>query len=133
MSAPAVLAIDQGTSGTKAIVVDGDGAVLALAEVPVHTAYLPGGRVEQDPFELLASVLAAGRRAEEVCAGLAGHAERVAELTGLVLDPYFSASKMTWIRRTALPAEGCLSAGDAKCTYGTGAFLLANTGERAVR
>ncbi|MEU6413936.1 FGGY family carbohydrate kinase [Microbispora sp. NPDC046933] len=263
MSAPAVLAIDQGTSGTKAVVVGGDGAVLALAETPVHPAYLPGGRVEQDPRELLDSVLSAGReavaaagvpvgavtlanqgetvlawnpatgeplttalvwqdrRAEEVCAGLAGHAGRVAELTGLVLDPYFSAPKMAWIRRNltregvvttsdtwlvhhltgefvtdaatasrsalldldavewsgellglfgldgerlpaivacdevvgttrafggeipvgglvvdqqaALLAEGCLSAGEAKCTYGTGAFLLANTGERAVR
>ncbi|MFI7035754.1 FGGY family carbohydrate kinase [Microbispora rosea] len=262
-SAPAVLAIDQGTSGTKAIVVGGDGAVLALAEAPVRPAYLPGGRVEQDPRELLGSVLAAGReavaaagvpvgavalanqgetvlawdpasgeplttalvwqdrRAEEVCAGLTGHAERIAELTGLVLDPYFSAPKMAWIRRNltregvvttsdtwlvhrltgefvtdaatasrsalldldavewsgellglfgldgerlpaivacdevagttrafggeipvgglvvdqqaALLAEGCLSAGEAKCTYGTGAFLLANTGERAVR
>nr|WP_237448425.1 FGGY-family carbohydrate kinase [Nocardioides flavescens] len=30
-------------------------------------------------------------------------------------------------------AEACLEAGTAKCTYGTGAFLLAQLGERAVR
>ena len=60
-----VLAVDQGTSGTKAVVVDGDGAVLALAEVPVTPRYLSDGRVEQDPMQLWDSVLAAGRQAVE--------------------------------------------------------------------
>ncbi|GAA0391933.1 FGGY family carbohydrate kinase [Microbispora corallina] len=263
MSDLPVLAIDQGTSGTKAVVAAPGGEILALAEEPVRPSYLPGGRVEQDPAELLASVLTAGRRAveaagrpvgavslanqgetvlawdpatgrplstalvwqdrraEDVCAALAGHADRVAALTGLVLDPYFSAPKMAWLRRevtaegvvttsdawlvhrltgefvtdaatasrsllldvdavewspellglfglsgermpriaacdeivgttrafggeipvgglivdqqAALLAEGCLLPGEAKCTYGTGAFLLANTGDRAVR
>jgi glycerol kinase len=32
----------------------------------------------------------------------------------------------------ALFAQGCLSPGDVKCTYGTGAFLLANTGSGMV-
>src|SRR6476620_2089319 len=58
-----VLAIDQGTSGTKAIVVDPEAGVCGLAEVPVHPRYLDGGGVEQDPTELLESVLAAGRAA----------------------------------------------------------------------
>jgi len=58
-----VLAIDQGTSGTKAIVVDEAGTVLALAEEPVRPQYLAVGAVEQSPIELLDSVLAAGRRA----------------------------------------------------------------------
>ncbi|THG93213.1 hypothetical protein EW145_g8437, partial [Phellinidium pouzarii] len=31
------------------------------------------------------------------------------------------------------PLRGCLSAGDAKCTYGTGAFLLFNTGDKIVK
>ncbi len=31
-------------------------------------------------------------------------------------------------QQAALFAESCFSAGDVKCTYGTGAFLLANTG-----
>ena len=57
-----VLAIDQGTSGTKAVVVD-DGVVVASAEETVRPAYLADGRVEQDPAALLASVLDAGRRA----------------------------------------------------------------------
>jgi glycerol kinase len=38
-------------------------------------------------------------------------------LTGLIVD-----------QQAALLGEHCLAAGDAKCTYGTGAFLLANAG-----
>lgn len=258
-----VLAVDQGTSGTKAVVVDGDGAVLALAEVPVTPRYLSDGRVEQDPMQLRDSVLAAGRQAVEragvpidavglanqgetvlawddadgtplspalvwqdrraalLCQRLADEAPWIAERTGLALDPYFSAPKMAWLRESgvtggvvtttdtwlvhqltgafvgdvttasrsllldlddvawdpellavfgladermprlvdcdevvgstsafgrevpvgglivdqqaALLAEGCLTPGSAKCTYGTGAFCLANTGDVAVR
>ena len=58
-----VLAIDQGTSGTKAIVVDPNDGVCGVAEFPVHPRYLDGGGVEQDPGELLESVLSAGRAA----------------------------------------------------------------------
>src|SRR4051794_23465276 len=60
-----VLAIDQGTSGTKAVVVDDDGRVTSAAEVDLRPAYLPGGGVEQDPEALWHSVLDAGRRAVE--------------------------------------------------------------------
>jgi glycerol kinase len=35
-------------------------------------------------------------------------------------------------QQASLVGQGCLSAGQAKCTYGTGAFLLAHTGDRAV-
>jgi len=259
-----VLAIDQGTSGTKALVVDPEEGVVAIAEEEVRPAYLGGGAVEQDPEALLASVLEAGRRAvadagggidvvalanqgetvlawdpdtgaphsqaivwqdsraEEICAPLREeHGAEVARRSGLVLDPYFSAPKLAWVRRhlsgegvvtttdtwlvhkltgafvtdvatasrslvldldegtwdehllgvfglddealprivacdeivgeteafgaaapvgglivdqpAALIAEGCLEAGSAKCTYGTGAFLLGNTGTDAVR
>jgi glycerol kinase len=258
-----VLAIDQGTSGTKAIIVDEVGVVRAVAEVPVRPQYLADGGVEQCPAQLLASVLDAGRRACEasgltidavalanqgetvlawdprsgrplsqaivwqdnrsagICEDLSTHASLIARRTGLVLDPYFSAPKMTWLRRNvtregvvtttdawlvhhltgafvsdvttasrslvldldttrwdpellgifglegeplprlvgcdevvgttsafgpdtpvvglivdqqaALLAEACLEPGMAKCTYGTGAFLLASTGMDAVR
>ena len=257
----AVLAIDQGTSGTKAVVVDGAGEVLALSEVTVRPTYLPGGGVEQDPQALLNSVLTAGRfavtqakvpidavtlanqgetvlawdpatgaplsnmivwqdrRSEGICNELRPNAAMIADRTGLVLDPYFSAPKQAWLRRNitragvvttsdswllykltgefvtdtstascslvlnvdtgawdpellklfglgnerlprilsnteiagtttafgssipvgglivdqqaALVAERCLAIGDAKCTFGTGAFLLANTGTHA--
>lgn len=258
-----VLAIDQGTSGTKAIVVSPDGQILGLSEVPVRPHYLDGGGVEQDPQALLDSVLLAGhtavsqagvpvdvvtlanqgetvlawepetgrplspmlvwqdRRAESVTAALAAHRDLFAARTGLVLDPYFSAPKQAWIRRhlttdgvvttsdswllhqltgefvtdvstasrslvtdldstewdhdllelfglgaealprilscdeiagttsafgpsvpvgglvvdqqAALIAEACLQPGTAKCTFGTGAFLLANIGGTATR
>lgn len=259
----AVLSIDQGTSGTKALVVGEDGSVLAAAERPVRPRYLPGGAVEQDPQELLDSVIDAGReaiaaagrpvavmtlanqgesvlawdprtgqpisdligwqdrRAESVCTQLSDHRDLLAERTGLVLDPYFSAPKQAWLRRNvtregvvttsdswlinrlagvfvtdvttasrslvagldhpgwdhelldlfglggeqlpqvvacdemvgqtavfgadvpvgglivdqqaALAAESCLRPGEAKCTFGTGAFLLANIGPVATR
>lgn len=148
-----VLAIDQGTSGTKALVVE-DGAVVASADSPVRPQYLADGRVEQDPDELLASVLDAGERAvqraggridavalanqgetvlawdpdtgrpltvalvwqdgraQDVCDGLREHADEIAALTGLVLDPYFSAPKMAWVRRN-LTTEGVVTTTDA--------------------
>ena len=148
-----VLAIDQGTSGTKALVVD-DGEIIASTETAVRPAYLADGRVEQDPAALLASVLDTGRRAaaqaggqldavalanqgetvlawddstghpltpalvwqdsraESVCTDLAEHRDRIAALTGLVLDPYFSAPKMAWIRRH-LTSDGVVTTTDA--------------------
>ena len=36
-------------------------------------------------------------------------------------------------QQAALLAESCFARGDAKCTYGTGAFILANTGTQAPR
>ena len=48
---------------------------------------------------LSAAVVWQDRRAEAVCeAERQDSAARVAELTGLVLDPYFSAPKMRWLR-----------------------------------
>ena len=38
------------------------------------------------------------RRAESICASLSASADTVAQRTGLVVDPYFSAPKMAWIR-----------------------------------
>ena len=42
-------------------------------------------------------------------------------------------SGMAGDQQAALFGQGCLSPGDSKCTYGTGAFLLMNTGETPVR
>ena len=83
-----LLAIDQGTSATKALVVATEGGTLAEAEVPVHPAAAPGGGVEQDPEELYRSVVEAGRRAldaagEPVAAvGFANQGETVLAWTG---------------------------------------------------
>jgi glycerol kinase len=135
-----LLAIDQGTSATKALVVSTERGTLAEAEVAVHPAAAPGGGVEQDPEELYRSVVEAGRRAlaaagervaavgfanqgetvlawdrasgrplstalswqdrraASVCERLADRADRLRALTGLPLDPYFAAPKLTWLR-----------------------------------
>ncbi len=138
--APGILAIDQGTSTTKALVVDDEGHVHSCVEINVALDALGDGGVEQDPYELLASVVNAGRRAIDeadtnvVSVGLANqgetvlawdavtgeplspaiswqdrrssslvstlaqHASRLGEITGLPLDPYFTAPKLRWLQ-----------------------------------
>ena len=58
-----ILAIDQGTSATKALVLGPGNEVLGSAEEPVHPASTPDGGVEQDPEELYRSVIGAGTAA----------------------------------------------------------------------
>ncbi len=139
-----ILAIDQGTTGSTALLVNRELEILARAnrEFPQH--FPRPGWVEHDPEELWGSVcdaVAAVMRASEVdpsriaalgitnqretsliwergsgrplhralvwqdrrtantCAALkeAGHEDAVRRLTGLVLDPYFSATKLAWV------------------------------------
>ncbi len=137
-----VLAIDQGTSATKAVVVE-DGIVLAESEVGCAPTALNDGGVEVDPELLWHSVVQAGRAAIErsggqvpgaiglanqgetivawdrstgrplgpgivwqdrrsasICANLQteGWGDRLAQITGLELDPYFVAPKVAWLR-----------------------------------
>jgi len=257
-----ILAIDQGTSSTKALVVADAGEVLGEGSASVNPEAKSGGAVEQDPQELLESIVAAGRaalaaagvaveavgianqgetvlrwdresgkplgpalswqdrRAAPIARELETRADRLTEITGLPLDPYFAAPKMTWLRRetgdegvitmidawlnqqlagafvtdaatasrtllldlesttwsdeacalfeidpatqpeivdcaasvgettvfgdslpvtglvvdqqAALFAESCFAPGEAKCTYGTGAFILATAGDQAL-
>jgi glycerol kinase len=51
-----VLAIDQGTTNTKAIVIDGEGKILARASVPMEIAFPHPAWVEQDPIAIWRSV-----------------------------------------------------------------------------
>ncbi|MFE1450527.1 FGGY family carbohydrate kinase [Streptomyces olivaceoviridis] len=160
-----VLAVDQGTSGTKALVVCPERGVLGTGFAQVRPRHLPGGLVEVDPAGLYDSVVEAGRRAlaeagedvvafglanqgetvlawdpdtgrpltdalvwqdrraETVCAELTAHAEELRELTGLPLDPYFAAPKMAWIRRH-LTRDGVVTTCDAWLVHRlTGAFV----------
>jgi len=263
-----ILAIDQGTSATKALLVGPGNEILGRAEVPVTTTAVGRDGVQADPEELWNSVVSAGaralaaaraparvpvhavalanqgetvlawdkattrplsravvwqdRRSAGICERLKPHAGDLTRVTGLPLDPYFAAPKMTWLRenvtrdgvvtttdswllrrlgagyvtdaatasrtmlldldavrwsdlaceafgidpgtlpnvvgcaevvgettafgtgplpvagiavdqQAALYAHGCVRKGDAKCTYGTGAFLLVTTGEKAAR
>jgi len=160
----AILALDQGTSGSKAIVVDDDG-IHAVVERSVHPKYLHGGAVEQDAMELYNSIVDAGkeavaragkpiegvslanqgetilawdpksgepltpcivwqdRRSETIVERLRGHANEIHERTGLVLDSYFTAPKMTWLREN-LTREGVVTTTDTWMIFRlTGEFV----------
>jgi glycerol kinase len=142
MSDGLVLAIDQGTSSTKCLLVDPSGAVVRSASAPVPIRYPRPGRVEQDATEILDSVLTAAaaclaglpagavtavglstqresaviwdrrtgepagpvlgwqdQRAQPICDALRekDQADRVREISGLPLDPMFSAAKLRWL------------------------------------
>ena len=138
---PLLLAIDQGTTSSRAIVFDAAGTVRATAQREFTQHYPGDGLVEHDPEEIWSATLAvtreafaaAGgtvaaigitnqrettvvwdrasgapihraivwqdRRTAERCRALreAGHEPMVSGKTGLLLDPYFSATKLAWI------------------------------------
>ncbi len=54
-----LLAIDQGTTNSKAVLVDADGHVVARGSAPLSKRHPAPGWVEQDPIELWQSVIAA--------------------------------------------------------------------------
>jgi len=155
-----ILAIDQGTGSSKAIVVDARGAVVAHGSASIGQVSVHPGWVEQDPHELIASVRAAvhqamaevtaavvavgisnqresllawnratgepvtpvvswqDRRTVDLASELNGHAERVRQISGLPLDPMFSALKAAWIVRAhpelaVQPDEYCLGTVDS--------------------
>jgi glycerol kinase len=58
-----VLAIDQGTTATKAVVIGADEEVLAHAAERIATTALPGGGMEQDPEEIWRSIQSAAGKA----------------------------------------------------------------------
>jgi len=143
MSAPSVLAIDQGTTGSTCLVVAADGRILGRAYSEFSQHFPRPGWVEHDAaeiFDVTARVArealeAAGaeadirsigitnqretlvawdretlepvhraivwqdRRTAPLCRSLreAGHQDEVRSRTGLVLDPYFSGTKIQWL------------------------------------
>ena len=153
----AILALDQGTSGSKAIVVD-EARVHAVVENPIYPDYLSGGGVEQDPLALYNSLIDAGkeavqkagvkidgvslanqgetilawdpdtgepltkcvvwqdRRAESIVERLREHADFVHDKTGLVLDCYFTAPKMVWLREN-MTQKGVVTTTDTWIIY----------------
>jgi glycerol kinase len=165
MAEGVILALDQGTTSSRAMAIGLDGSVVASAQEEFPQIFPHSGWVEHDPetiwrtqrrtaeqtLERLGSrkVAAVGvtnqretvvvwdrktgdaihnaivwqdRRTAERTAKLAGagHGAKVAERTGLVLDPYFSASKISWIL-DAVPGSrerarrGELAAGTIDC------------------
>ncbi|NKC14750.1 MAG: glycerol kinase GlpK [Gammaproteobacteria bacterium] len=134
-----ILAVDQGTTSTRAMVFNTAGRSIAQAQVELAQSYPEGGWVEHDPEAIWQATLAVGRQAVKraggavqaigitnqrettivweratgkpiypaivwqdrrtapACAALAEHAEVITQKTGLLLDPYFSGTKVAWI------------------------------------
>jgi glycerol kinase len=100
VSGPLLLAIDQGTSGTKAILVNGTGAIVARGHAPIGETHPHPGWVEQDPSEIWHSVqravadCVAAQEADRVVAvGLSTQRESIVvwdRMTGAPLTPVIS-------------------------------------------
>jgi len=140
--APFILAIDQGTTSTRAILFDAGARPVASHAIELKQIYPANGWVEHDAEEIWQAAVATARvamkgvnpsdiaaigitnqrettvlwdrksgaplhnaivwqdrRTAERCRELkeAGHESEVAARTGLLLDPYFSATKAEWL------------------------------------
>ncbi|MBT2550832.1 glycerol kinase [Arthrobacter sp. ISL-65] len=115
-----VVAVDQGTSGTKALVMDGSGAIIARAQVSLTQQHPQSGWVEQDPIVIRDSVISA------VTESLKGLDNAV---LGLGVSTQRE-SAMIWDRETGHPLGPILgwqdrrTAGQAKNLVNDGADLL---------
>ncbi len=134
-----ILALDQGTTGSTALIVSQAGRVVGRGYREIAQHFPAPGWVEHDPNELFTATRDAARdaialagvqpdcigltnqretivlwdretgepiapaivwqdrRTAARCAELAVHAPEIARLTGLVTDPYFSATKLEWL------------------------------------
>ncbi len=158
-----LLAFDQGTTSSRAIIFDSEGAVVGVAQKEFDQIYPQPGWVEHHPIELWESQCAVAvevlhqcgllpqdiaaigianqretvvlwdrnsgdpihnaivwqdRRTAEICDELrsAGHEPLFQKRTGLLLDPYFSGTKIRWLldhcpEAQAMAISGRLCAG----------------------
>ncbi|MEE9590077.1 MAG: glycerol kinase GlpK, partial [Hyphomicrobiaceae bacterium] len=159
-----ILAIDQGTTSSRAIVFDSQVRIVAVAQEEFEQHFPKSGWVEHEPEDIWATtvrtcreaIAKAGltadklagigitnqrettlvweretgrpihraivwqdRRTAERCAALkhAGHEPSVTAKTGLLLDPYFSGTKVAWILENVAGAAEAARAG--KLCFGT--------------
>jgi glycerol kinase len=178
MTAPTLLAIDQGTTSSRAILFSAAGKILAVRQKELKLHYPKPGWVEQDPLDIwrdtlwacrtvmkdrpsdAAKIAAIGitnqrettiiwdrktgrpvynaivwqdRRTAPLCDKMrAGkHESLVRSRTGLLLDPYFSGTKISWILDNVKGARARAERGDL--AFGTvDCWLLWNlTGGKA--
>ncbi|HEY0901249.1 MAG TPA: glycerol kinase, partial [Micavibrio sp.] len=153
----ALLAIDQGTTSSRAILFSTDGKILSTRQKELTLHYPHNGWVEQNALEIWNDTLWAcralidehrectiagigitnqrettilwsrktgapfynaivwqDRRTADLCAALKvrGHEPMIAEKTGLLLDPYFSATKIAWVLENVPGARAAADAGD---------------------
>lgn len=144
MSEKFILALDQGTTSSRAILVNHNGEIVSDAQQEFEQFFPHPGWVEHDANEIWTSILACianvlrkadidpsqiagigitnqrettvvwdkhtgkpiyhaivwqSRQTEEICRELAeaGYEEMIKKKTGLLIDPYFSGTKVKWI------------------------------------
>jgi len=154
-----ILSLDQGTTSSRAIVVDHSGEIKAIAQKEFKQIFPQSGWVEHDPIEIWSSqksvvteataklgvdisdIAAIGitnqrettivwdrktgkpvynaivwqdRRTADTCDKLRkkGHAELIQSKTGLVIDAYFSGTKIQWILDNVAGARDRAEAGE---------------------
>ena len=154
-----ILALDQGTTSSRAILFDRSGSIAAVAQKEFEQFYPQAAWVEHDPMEILTSQMACAvealgkagarprdvaaigitnqrettivweratskpiypaivwqdRRTAALCAELErdGAGETVSAKTGLVIDPYFSATKVKWILDNVAGAQAKADRGE---------------------
>lgn len=155
-----ILAIDQGTTSTRAILFDSDARPVRIAQRELEQHYPAPGQVEHDPEEIWTDTLGVARealsgvergrvagigitnqretvvlwdretgepihraivwqdrRTADECARLkdGGAEELVREKTGLLLDPYFSATKIAWMLDNVPDARARAERGELAC------------------
>ena len=157
-----VLALDQGTTGSAALVFDAAATVRGAADREIAQSYPASGHVEHDPDEIFATTVAVGREAlaaagigardvaaigitnqrettvvwerdtgrpihpavvwqsrasAAICESLRarGLEPLVRERTGLVIDAYFSATKVRWVLDQVAGAQARAASGDLLC------------------
>lgn len=154
-----ILALDQGTSSSRAVLVDASGRIIAAAQRELPQIYPQPGWVEQDPEAIWSSQLAAiravmeqarvtakdlvavgitnqrettivwdrttgqplfnalvwqDRRSAPICDSLRsqGYEPTFQKKTGLILDAYFSGSKIRWLLENVEGARAKAQAGE---------------------
>jgi glycerol kinase len=159
-----VLALDQGTTSSRALLFDQDGAVRAVAQREFDQIFPEPGWVEHNPEQIASSQIAVAldamaqagaqpshvaaigianqrettivwnretgqpvynaivwqdRRTADYCEFLRkeGHGPLIQQRTGLLIDSYFSASKISWILENIPGARALAEAG--KLAFGT--------------
>ena len=165
-----ILALDQGTTSSRAIVFDDKAAIVSTAQAEFPQIYPQEGWVEHDPEAIWKTQLSVARKAvkaaekagaEVVAIGVTnqrettvvweratgnpiynaivwqdrrtaaftrklakkGHEKEITKRTGLLLDPYFSASKIAWILDNVEGARARAEAGEL--AFGTiDSFLI---------
>jgi len=173
-----ILALDQGTTSSRAMLFDRAGHVVGKSQREFTQLFPQAGWVEHDPLEILSSVLATAtellahqridprqiagigvtnqrettivwdkhtgkpvynaivwqsRQSAAICADLAarGCAELVQRKTGLLIDPYFSGTKVRWILDNVAGAASRAAHGDL--LFGTvDSWLIWNLTDRRV-